>query len=221
MSLAGHGEGALGRPRLVGGVLLHEHCRARDARDGALDLATGLRLRNGQNGRCRQHCQRRRQHDQLLHNGLLRESQQNIAKSSHRISGCASSESMSLGARKDDPGPGPDEVVEPPVSVAGRSLTGNMFPVRAQLEQSGPNEVFAPDGTPRELYRPVLDELERMGVEEWERRTGRARERYLAEQHGFGILEGDKRHPTDWFPRLLSATDWEERRRGNQSVGCL
>jgi uncharacterized circularly permuted ATP-grasp superfamily protein len=84
-----------------------------------------------------------------------------------------------------------------------------MPPVEVKLEQSGPNEVFAPDGTPRELYRPVLDELERIGVEEWERRTGRARERYLAEQHGFGILEGDKRHPTDWFPRLISATDWE------------
>ena len=121
---------------------------------------------------------------------------------------------MSLGARKDDPGPGPDEVVESPLSVAGRSLTGNMLPVRVKLEQSGPNEVFAPDGTPRELYRPVLDELERMGVEEWERRTGRARERYLAEQHGFGILEGDKRHPTDWFPRLLSAIDWEVLERG-------
>ena len=86
--------------------------------------------------------------------------------------------------------------------------------VEVKLEQSGPNEVFAPDGTPRELYRPVLDELERMGAEEWERRTGRAREKYLAEQHGFGILEGDKRHPTDWFPRLLSAADWEVLERG-------
>jgi uncharacterized circularly permuted ATP-grasp superfamily protein len=89
-----------------------------------------------------------------------------------------------------------------------------MPPVEVKLEQSGPNEVFSRDGSPRELYRPVLDELERMGVEEWERRVGRARERYLVEQHGFGILGGDKRHPTDWFPRLLSAADWEVLQRG-------
>jgi hypothetical protein len=52
-----------------------------------------------------------------------------------------------------------------------------MPPMEVKLEQSGPNEVFSRDGLPRELYRPVLDELERMGVEEWERRVGRARER--------------------------------------------
>src|SRR5918911_2906204 len=86
--------------------------------------------------------------------------------------------------------------------------------MRVILEQSGPNEVFAGDGTPRELYRPVLDELERMGVGEWEERTRRAQERVLAEQHGFGILEGDKTHPTDWFPRLLPAAEWETLERG-------
>ena len=63
--------------------------------------------------------------------------------------------------------------------------------MRKILEQTGPNEVFARDGTPRELYEPVLDGLEQMGVEEWERRTGRAREKLLEEQHGYGILEGD------------------------------
>ena len=86
--------------------------------------------------------------------------------------------------------------------------------MRKILEQTGPNEVFARDGTPRELYEPVLDELEQMGVEEWERRTGRAREKLLEEQHGYGILEGDKTHPTDWFPRLLSAGEWEVIERG-------
>src|SRR5918911_433204 len=86
--------------------------------------------------------------------------------------------------------------------------------MRVILEQSGPNEVFAGDGTPRELYRPVLDELERMGVGEWEERTHQAQERVLAEQHGYGILEGDKTHPTDWFPRLLSAGEWEMIERG-------
>jgi uncharacterized circularly permuted ATP-grasp superfamily protein len=86
--------------------------------------------------------------------------------------------------------------------------------MRVNLEQSGPNEVFTRDGTPQKLYCSVLDELERMGVGEWEERTNRVRERVLAEQHGFGILEGDKTHPTDWFPRLLPAAEWEILERG-------
>jgi uncharacterized circularly permuted ATP-grasp superfamily protein len=89
-----------------------------------------------------------------------------------------------------------------------------MLPMNVRLEQSGPNEIFAYDGTPREVYRPVLDELERMGVEGWEERTRRVREKLLTEQHGFGILEGDKTHPTDWFPRLISAAGWERLERG-------
>jgi uncharacterized circularly permuted ATP-grasp superfamily protein len=89
-----------------------------------------------------------------------------------------------------------------------------MLSVEIRLEQSGPNEVFARDGTPRDLYRPVLDELEQMGLEEWEKRIRQVHERFLAEQHGFGILEGDKTHPTDWFPRLLPAAEWEMLERG-------
>jgi uncharacterized circularly permuted ATP-grasp superfamily protein len=86
--------------------------------------------------------------------------------------------------------------------------------MNVQLEQSGPNEVFTRDGTARELYRPVLDELERMGPEGWEERTRRAYEKLLAEQRGYGIREGDKTHPTDWFPRLISASGWEVLERG-------
>ena len=81
--------------------------------------------------------------------------------------------------------------------------------MKVKLEQSGPNEVFTRDGTARELYRPVLDELERMGPEGWKERTGRAHEKLLEEQRGYGIREGDKTHPTDWFPRLISASAWE------------
>ena len=81
--------------------------------------------------------------------------------------------------------------------------------MNVRLDQSGPNEVFTRDGTARELYRPVLDELERMGPEGWEERTHRAYEKLLAEQRGYGIREGDKTHPTDWFPRLISASGWE------------
>ncbi len=83
-----------------------------------------------------------------------------------------------------------------------------------KLEQSGLNEVFTPDGALRELYRPVLNELERMGVEGWEERTGWVREKLLAEQRGYGILKGDKTHPTDWFPRLISTSSWEVLERG-------
>src|SRR4051794_29547274 len=86
--------------------------------------------------------------------------------------------------------------------------------MKVKLEQSGPNEVFTSDGTSREAYRPVLYELERMGVEEWKHRTRRAQEQVLAEQRDFGILKGDKTHPTDWFPRLLAAADWEVLERG-------
>jgi uncharacterized circularly permuted ATP-grasp superfamily protein len=86
--------------------------------------------------------------------------------------------------------------------------------MNVKFEQSGPNEVFKKDETPRELYRPVLDELERMGPEGWEERTSRVHEKLLAEQRGYGILEGDKTHPTDWFPRLISAFSWEVLERG-------
>jgi uncharacterized circularly permuted ATP-grasp superfamily protein len=86
--------------------------------------------------------------------------------------------------------------------------------MNVRLDQSGPNEVFTRDRTARELYRPVLDELERMGPEGWEERTSRAYEKLLAEQRGYGIREGDKTHPTDWFPRLISASGWEVLERG-------
>ena len=89
-----------------------------------------------------------------------------------------------------------------------------MLSMNVKLEQSGPNEVFTRDGSVRELYRPVLDELERMGLEGWEERTSRAHEKLLAEQCGYGILDGDRTHPTDWFPRLISAYGWEALQRG-------
>jgi uncharacterized circularly permuted ATP-grasp superfamily protein len=89
-----------------------------------------------------------------------------------------------------------------------------MRSMNVKLEQPGPNEVFTRDGTARELYRPVLNELERMSPEGWEERTGRVHEELLEEQRGYGILEGDKTHPTDWFPRLVSASGWEVLERG-------
>jgi uncharacterized circularly permuted ATP-grasp superfamily protein len=101
--------------------------------------------------------------------------------------------------------------------------------VKVKIELSGPNEVFASDDEPRELYRPVLNELERMGIEDWEARTRRAYEKLLTEQREFGVIEGDKTHPTDWFPRLISAVSWEKLERGlaqrlravNEFLRCL
>src|SRR5215210_8379388 len=85
--------------------------------------------------------------------------------------------------------------------------------MQVDLELSGPNEVFA-NGVPRRVYRPVLEELERTGVRGWEERTRRARDKLLAEQHGYGIRDGDRNHPTDWFPRVVLADDWERLERG-------
>ncbi len=78
----------------------------------------------------------------------------------------------------------------------------------------GTNEVFLPDGRPREIYKPVLSELERTGPERWRERLRRAHGLLLEEQHSFGILEGDKTHPTDWLPRIVPASDWERLESG-------
>ncbi|MBA2343566.1 MAG: circularly permuted type 2 ATP-grasp protein, partial [Rubrobacter sp.] len=80
--------------------------------------------------------------------------------------------------------------------------------MRFERELSSPNEVFTANGKPLSLYAPVLDEMGRMGVREWERRTGRAHERLLDTQRDLGITGGDKSHPTDYIPRLIPATDW-------------
>jgi uncharacterized circularly permuted ATP-grasp superfamily protein len=86
--------------------------------------------------------------------------------------------------------------------------------VRFERALPGTNEVFLPDGTPRPVYEPVLDELERTGPERWKERLRRAHGLLLEEQYSFGILEGDKTHSTDWIPRLIPAPDWERLVRG-------
>jgi len=49
-----------------------------------------------------------------------------------------------------------------------------------------------------------------MGLAGWRQRTGRARGRLLEEQRarGFADRDGDRAHPTDWFPRLVPADEW-------------
>ena len=79
---------------------------------------------------------------------------------------------------------------------------------------SSPNEVFDPGGEAFPRYRPVLEEMERMGAGEWDARVRRAHERMLAEQRKVGISWGDKTHPTDYVPRVIPATDWATLERG-------
>ena len=86
--------------------------------------------------------------------------------------------------------------------------------VRFERALPGTNEVFSSDGVPRPIYEPVLDELESTGPERWEERLRRAHGLLLEEQRSFGILEGDKTHPTDWIPRVVPASDWERLRAG-------
>jgi uncharacterized circularly permuted ATP-grasp superfamily protein len=78
----------------------------------------------------------------------------------------------------------------------------------------GANEVFGPDGEPRHVYTPVLEELTKTGPERWKAYLRKAHGLLLEEQHAFGIREGDKTHPTDWFPRVVPAADWKRLKRG-------
>jgi uncharacterized circularly permuted ATP-grasp superfamily protein len=86
--------------------------------------------------------------------------------------------------------------------------------VRFERALPGTNEVFLADGTPREVYGSVLGELVRTGPERWEQKLRRAHGLLLEEQRAFGILEGDKIHPTDWIPRVVPASDWGRLVRG-------
>ena len=86
--------------------------------------------------------------------------------------------------------------------------------MRFERALPGTNEVFLPEGAPRSIYEPVLDELQRIGPGRWEERLRRAHGLLLEEQRSFGIHEGDKTHPTDWIPRVVPASDWERLVRG-------
>jgi len=98
--------------------------------------------------------------------------------------------------------------------LIGYTKLYNLQSVRFERALPGTNEVFLADGRPRRIYDSVLDELRRMGPEKWEEKLRRAHGLLLEEQHSFGILEGDKTHPTDWIPRIVPASDWERLVRG-------
>ena len=86
--------------------------------------------------------------------------------------------------------------------------------VRFERGLSSPNEVFGPAGEPFAHYRPVLEEMGRMGPEEWGRRTHRARRWLLEKQRELGMVSDDGIHPTDYVPRILPAADWAILERG-------
>ncbi|MDQ4129264.1 MAG: circularly permuted type 2 ATP-grasp protein, partial [Actinomycetota bacterium] len=86
--------------------------------------------------------------------------------------------------------------------------------MRIERGSSGPNEVFGPSGEPFPLYRPVLDEIEKMGPKEWKHRVRRADGRMVEEQRGLGIPGEESAHPIDYMPRLVPAADWAVLERG-------
>ena len=86
--------------------------------------------------------------------------------------------------------------------------------IKFERAQSGPNEVFAPEGGALPHYRPVLGEMEKMGAGEWDRRVRRAYGRILEEQRRVGIPDRDRTHPIDYFPRVIPAADWGALERG-------
>src|SRR5215210_4111755 len=93
----------------------------------------------------------------------------------------------------------------------------NLMPdtsLRFERGLSSPNEVFGPAGEVFPHYRPVLEEMERMGPGEWRRRTERARGWLLEKQRELGMVPDDEIHPTDFVPRILPAADWDMLERG-------
>ena len=77
-----------------------------------------------------------------------------------------------------------------------------------------PNEVFGSDGEPFSHYRPVLEEMGRMGPGEWGRRTRRARGWLLERQQELGMEPDEGIHPADFVPRVAPAADWDVLERG-------
>ncbi len=86
--------------------------------------------------------------------------------------------------------------------------------MKFERELAAPNEVFADDVEVFPQYRPMLEEMEQMGPEEWDGRVSRARERMLEEQRELGISGEDKTNPIDYVPRVIPAMDWETLERG-------
>src|ERR687886_112070 len=89
-----------------------------------------------------------------------------------------------------------------------------MAPIVFKRTLPGTNEVFGPTDAPHPIYVAIFEELAEMGPRRWEENLRRAHNLLLDEQYAFGIRKGDKTHPTDWFPRIVPAADWERLERG-------
>ena len=86
--------------------------------------------------------------------------------------------------------------------------------IRFERGLSSPNEVFGSADQPFPHYRPVLEEMGRMGPGEWRRRTHRAHGWLLEKQQELGMVPDGGIHPTDYVPRILPAADWAVLERG-------
>src|ERR671911_2296118 len=101
--------------------------------------------------------------------------------------------------------------------------------IRFERTLSSPNEVFGPGGEPNAHYRPVIEEMERMGSGEWRQRVHMAQRGRLEQQRELGMVPDDEVHPTDYVPRILPAADWDVLERGlaqrmlaiNEWLRCL
>jgi uncharacterized circularly permuted ATP-grasp superfamily protein len=94
---------------------------------------------------------------------------------------------------------------------------GKLMPdlsLRFERDLSSPNEVFGPAGEPFSHYRPVLEEMGRMGPAEWRRRTHMAQRWRLEQQRELGMVPDEEIHPTDYVPRILPAANWAVLERG-------
>ncbi len=83
-----------------------------------------------------------------------------------------------------------------------------------RLDPSVYDEMFLPDGTPREHARGLHDALSRMSTDELDAIRGRVNRTFTSESISFtvyGDAEAEERIiPVDPIPRLVSAADWRE-----------
>ena len=86
--------------------------------------------------------------------------------------------------------------------------------LRFERGLSSPNEVFGENGESFTHYRPVVEEMGRMGPGEWRRRTHGVRGWLLEKQRELGMVPDDGVHPTDYIPRIVPAADWAVLERG-------
>ncbi|MDQ4106046.1 MAG: hypothetical protein M3157_02575 [Actinomycetota bacterium] len=75
------------------------------------------------------------------------------------------------------------------------------------------NEIFEEDGTPRELYTPLMEIIENLGSEALADRPAAASERLREMRATFPLPddseEKERLVPADWVPRIIPADHWQ------------